>query len=476
VKRIIIFLLISLGLTLFFSYKLTKIPDGITGDEAAFGYNGILIGHTLRDENGRKLPVFVLSLDGKDWRQPVTQYFSVVTLKIFSASLFGLRITAVITAVSSVLLIYFLGLSILGKTGGVIASIFMATTPVFMIQSHLGLDNIAPVPFVAFWLLALYLFEKTKKNYWLILSAISLGISYYSYKSMRIFVPVWVILSLVYLANPLKKRVKQILIFSLSIAPFFLIIPYLEFQYSGAVLNHTSLLISNIYEFIYSYVSTFDPSFLFVKGDELLFHSTGTHGMYLAMSLPFFIFGLLSSWKKSRFWKILIISFFLGPLMFGYIGQIHRASRLLAEIPLYSLISAAGFIELWQRKSKILIGVLILFFALNYFDFLHYYWGNYAGDTKHLFNCFECKEGAYKILKTESTGRGLTPLVDHVLVGGNDSVRDFAREIYFAKTPNSWDGIREHFPSDSLLMTDNSNVDFLKQIDHFGSYYFYVSP
>jgi hypothetical protein len=484
VKKVIIVLIAALGLLLFFSYRLTLIPSGITGDEASFGYNGILLARTLRDENGRKLPVFVLSLGGTDWRQPVTQYFTAVIFKIFGPSLFNLRMTAVIFAVVSVIIIFFIGKELLGTFGGIVTATIMATTPVFMIQSHLALDNIAPVPFVAFWLLALYLFQKSKKNYWLILSAVSLGIGYYSYKSMRIFVPIWVILTLIYLAEPFlakfskknfKNILKPVLTFAFSILPFFLIIPYLEFQYSGAVLNHTSLWISNLYNFIYNYLSNFDPSFLFIKGDEILVHSTGVHGMYLLMSAPFFILGLIYSWKKSSFWKLIILSFFLGPLMFGYIGQIHRSSRLLAEIPLYSLISAFGFITLRQKKAKVAVSILVILFLFNYFDFLRYYFGNYAKDTANLFNCYTCQDGAYKILKDNSVHFGLNPIVDHVLVSGQDPTRDFVKTMYFIKSPRVWDGEQKDFPKNAVLMTNNSNVAFLTKIDHFGSYYFYVN-
>lgn len=483
-KEIIIFLFAAIILLIFFSYRLTQIPKGTTVDESAFGYNGILLERTLHDENGRKLPVFVLSLDGKDWRQPVTQYSTALIFKFFGASLFNLRMTAVITAVAAIFLIYFLGRHLLGNVGAIAAAVFLATTPIIMIQSHLALDNITPVPFVILWLLGLYLFGKTKKNYWLILSAVSLGISYYTYKAMRIFVPVWTILSLIYLSESflrkiskqsLKNIVKPVLFFSLSILPFFAIIPYLEFLYAGAVLNNTNPDINNIYGFISFYLSNFDPSFLFVKGDDLLFHSTGRHGMYLLMSLPFFILGLVSSWKKSTFWKLIIAAFFLGPLMFGYIGQVHRASRLLALVPLYSLIAAGGLTYLWQKRSKVILGILVLFFAVNYFDFIHYYFGSYATDTANLYSCFSCTEPAYKILKERSIKQGLTPYVDSVILKGSNSTRDFAKTIYFTGPINSWNGDSKSLPDNGILMTDNSNVSYLKQIDRFDRYYFYIN-
>jgi len=192
------------------------------------------------------------------------------------------------------------------------------------------------------------------------------------------------------------------------------------------------------------------------------------------MSLPFFVPGLASSWKKSNFWKLIIVSFFLGPLMFGYIGQVHRASRLMALIPLYSLISGSGFLYLWQKRSKILIGILTIFFIVNYFDFIHYYLIDYAKDTKTIFYNFESIDRSFKILKEESVERNLTPYVDQVIMTGLNPTRDFARSIYFAGPLNTWNGVEKEYPADAILMTDNSNINFLKQIDHFDRYYFYI--
>ena len=483
-KKIILFFIISSLLLFLFSYKITEVPRGITGDEAAFGYNGILLSRTLHDENGRKLPVFVLSLNGTDWRQPITQYFITLYFKIFGPSLFNLRFTSVLIAVLSIWLVYFLAKDLFeSNIGGIVASIFLATTPIFVMQSHLGLDNIYPIPFVICWLIGLYKYTKTKQKYWLIISAFGLGFGLYAYKAMRIFVPVWALLSLLFISDKflmkrslgnLKKVFKPILFFVISLLPFIIIIPILEFLYAGAVLNNELPIFPGIYNFIYPYLSNFDPSFLFVKGDDLLFHSTGMHGMYLLASLPFFIVGLLYSWKKSSFWKLIIISFFLGPILFGFLGSVHRASRLLAEIPLYLLICTFGFLTLWQKKAKLVILLLIGFFALNYFDFLHYYLWQYADATQNLFNCFSCSEEAYKLLKNEAIADNKIPYVDDVIAKREGEVQNFAREIYFDSPINRWFGAVNLLPKNAVLMTDNDSVPLLNKIGNVGNYYFYI--
>ncbi len=477
-KKVLLVIVVAICLFLFFSYKLTDIPAGITGDEAAFGYNGVLLSRTLHDENGRFLPVFVLSLQGKDWRQPVTQYSIVTIFKILGPSLFNLRLVSVLTAVASVILIFFLAKEIFGKNyAAIFASLIMIITPIFMIQSHLALDNVTPVPFVIAWLYSLIRFSKTKKKYWLILAGVFLGAGFYAYKSMRLFVPVWAVLTFIHIVlTEKRKAVLPSVIFAVGIFPFLTAIPVLEYLYAGAVLNHGSLEISSIYGFFYPFLTNFDPSFLFVKGDSLLFHSTGVHGMYLLASVPFFVLGLIYLWKKELPGKFLVVSFFLGPLLFGYIGEVHRASRLLPEIPFYSLIAAGGLVYLWERKKNLVPAILLVLLAVNYFDFIHYYWLNYAADTANLYNCFSCADSAFKYLKSESDKRGAAAYIDQSIVGQVSPGMDFARAIYFAQKPASWDGDWKSLPAGSILMTENSKVFDLVQINHISRYYFYKTP
>jgi len=79
-KTIILWTVILTLLAGLFSFRILESPLGLTADEAAFAYNATLLSKTGLDENGRRLPVFVLSLGGTDWRQPVTQYYLTVFL------------------------------------------------------------------------------------------------------------------------------------------------------------------------------------------------------------------------------------------------------------------------------------------------------------------------------------------------------------------------------------------------------------
>ena len=270
---------------------------------AAFGYIASLIPRSLRDRNGRFLPVFVLSLDGRDWRQPITQYFQVLTFKIFGSSLFNLKFTSVFVASISAVLIFILGKQLFNLKFALLSLTIFITTPVIMIHSHLGLDNIMPIPFILVWLLGILNFEKKKSIKYLILAGINLGISFYAHKSMRSAAPVWTVMTILYLMFTYLKNWKLIniknyfpvIIFITSIAPLYLVTPILEYKYSGAVFGNQDLTGTSVYDFAYFYLSSFDLSFLFVKGDQILHHSTLKHGTFLLSALPLFVYGIYQS-------------------------------------------------------------------------------------------------------------------------------------------------------------------------------------
>jgi 4-amino-4-deoxy-L-arabinose transferase-like glycosyltransferase len=453
----------------------------MTIDEPAFGYNAVLLSETLHDENGRYLPVFVLSLDGKDWRQPVTQYFMAVYFKIFGASVYNLKFTSVIVAAVGSVLMYLLGRKLLGNLGGWLSLLFFATTPIVMMHSHLGLDNIMPIPFVIVWLLGLFFYEKTTDRKYMILSAVALGIGFYTYKGMRSFVPVWTVLTGIYLLiNFLKKRSKKqfkegfrnLLYFGVAIAPFYLAIPFLEYKYANAIFGQSNLQIDSIYIFLTSYLSSFDPSFLFITGDTLPHHSTGRHGMFLLASLPFFLIGLYQAAKKSKYWKFLVIAFFAGPLLFGFPGSIHRASRLMAFIPVYALISALGATLLLKKKQfKYLFVILAVLVGINYFDFISYYWYQYPKDNYHIFYRSD-KDPPYKALKERSIESGKKILVTKELLEDEGIVEKFVRSIYFVDQPDVWEGSAENFPENGILLSTSSNIKDLEATENIEDKYF----
>jgi len=463
-KSLIFKILGLIFLTLLLSFRLTKTPPGLTIDEAAFGYNGVLLSESYHDENGEFLPFFVNSISGKDWRQPVTQYFIAFVFKFIKPSVFTLRLSSVLVALFSVYLIFLLARKLLGEKYAYISSILLVTTPIIFIQSHMALDNIMPVPFALMWLLCIFQFEKKKSMKYLFLAGVSLGISFYTYKAMRIIVPVWGMVTVVYLyskvAGSVKEKIsnlfEQFVAFFSGAFPFILLIPFLSANYPGAMAGGYRFKSMPLHDFLLPYLSTFDPSFLFIKGDLTPYHSTGIHGMFLLATLPLFLIGLYRAIKKRGYWTFVLLSFFSAPLLFGLVNSVYRASRLLVMVPSYVLISALGIKYLSKRKVWLFITLLLV--AINFIGFSKYYWYKYPKAVVGSFS--QTKDLNYSIFAKEAKKRGLKPFVDEDMYNSDGDVAFFYEAAFFDESISKWK-VDMELPEDSILMTYRENVEGL---------------
>lgn len=404
-----LFLIISWSL---FTYKITEVPGGINGDEAAIAYNAALVSKTGRDQNNRLLPVFVSTLDLKDWKQPVTFYTTVTAFKIFGPSYFMLRAVSVFFALISAVVIFFLIKEILDLKSAFISLAIFSTIPLIMIQAHLALENIAPVPFISFWLLMLAKFQKNPAKKYIIGAALSLGISLFSYPGLRLIMPVLSLVTIFYIVYLISSQkntqiIPFVSIFISIIGLFILCMLVTKNAYPGAILAYNRPQIPSTYQdFLYPYISTFDPSFLFLKGDSTLYHSTGKQGMFLLATLPLFLLGIFNILKKKTPFLLLVLaSFVFSPLLYGLAGSVYRASRLMVLVPLFTIIAVMGFRAIYEFKNDLVktISLVIMVFLifLNYYDFLRDYWGDYTVRSRNVFDrgAYPAYDNLYKTSK-----------------------------------------------------------------------------
>ena len=353
IKKLIVVFVVTTFLWFLFTFKLTDVPSGINGDEAVIGYNAVLISQTGKDARGNFLPLFSSNTDSFDWKQPVTVYATVTAFKLFGPSYFTLRAVSVFFAFLSASLIFLLINQIKGFKLALVGLLIFVTTPIIMIQSHLALENIAPVPFISFWLLMLYKYFKKQNLRYIIFAAVSLGFALYSYLGLRLMIIPLIILSISFLYFIDRRRVW--FTFIISVSPFIILLFLVKSQYPGAVLGlfrpHS---IASYQELIMPYISSFDLSFLFITGDITPYHSTGKHGVFLLASLPLFILGIIRIiQKRNPFLIFVLTAFFTIPLFFGLGSNIHRGSRLLSLIPLFVTVATVGFEYILAFKNML---------------------------------------------------------------------------------------------------------------------------
>lgn len=461
-KTIIILFIFYIMGTFLFTYKLTDVPPGINGDEAAIGYLAVSISKTGYDNNGKFLPLFT-TVSWPDWKQPVTVYSTVAAFKLFGISFFNLRAVSIFFVLLSGTIIFFLAKEVFDEKFATLALVIFVTIPIVMIQSHLALENIAPVPFISAWLWMMAKYTQSKKVKYLVTAALALGVSVYSYLGLRLIMPVLAVLSIGYiffLDNMKKKGLNSyhISIFVLTIIIFFLPLLMIRNQYPGAffALNKPQGIIS-YQQFFLPFLSSFDPSFLFLKGDSTPYHSTGKQGMFLLATLPLFVLGLFKIAKdRNPFLFFTMLVFFLIPILYALPGSIYRASRLLSLIPSFILISLAGFKFLFAIKRRIiklgLISLIIILIAINFADFIYDYWGDYSNRVSDNFEkpIHKVFDFASRLSKKEN----LEILVQDDIPLRNLTVYSFLENAYFPQGLKRWtEG--QMLPAKSIILVSN---------------------
>lgn len=473
---VILIIFLTVLISLFLSYRVLESPPGLTIDEASIGYNAVLISKTLRDETGRFLPIFPLTIGGHDWKQPSSVYATAIMFKFFGASVFSLRLVSILTAMISLLLIVYLNFLLLGKRGAWISGLIFLTAPIVLMHSHLAQENIMPIPFVTAWLLGMLLYKKERGLKYLLFSGLLLGMGIYSYKGMRAIVPSLTAVSLIYLfltldwkssSKSILNRLKPLMFFCLGMAPFILSMPWINAHYAGALFDTQGFHLLKYYDFLYPYISSFDISALFIKGDITVWHSTGLHGVFLVSTLPLFIIGLVSAYRQkdyNHFWIFLLAGFFLAPLLFGAVGSVYRFSRLLVLVPFFVSFCTLGVLTLIKIKRGYLISaVFALLILFNFVDFANYYWYTYPKFSEGYFLPANTVGDAYLYLSNIAKKNGLTPYIAHGTYQADGQTGYFFEAAYFEAPLKPWLP-EQSLPPKSIVMAKLAHQPNLKTI------------
>lgn len=442
-----------------FTYRILDVPPGINGDEAVIGYNAALVARSGYDSNGKFLPLFTAAKDSNDWKQPITFYSTVLAFRIFGISYFALRAVSVFFVLLSGSLIFFLIHELAGFKAAVWSLLIFATIPIVMIQSHLALENIAPVPFITFWLWMVIKYSKKAKIRYLILAGTSLSLSIYSYLGLRLIVPTLVVVTTIFIYYLSRKSLqvvfRRILIFLLAVTPLLVVILAVKSQYPGSFLGqYRPYKLATYQQLVLPYIGSFDLSFLFIKGDTTPYHSTGKHGVFLLASLPLFLAGIVKILqKKEPIFIFILITFFIMPILYGLVSDIHRGSRLLSLIPPYTIISSVGVISVVNLKSGIrrfiLIFVIILLIFFNFADFLGDYWFEYPNRVKSEFS--KPFNLVFKRAQQLAKQDNLIPFIQNDYRLQNSIAVDFFEQAYFPNQLKLWQN-GQPLPQNSVMI------------------------
>lgn len=405
------FLLVTLCVSLFLRvYKINQVPASLGPDEVALGYNAFSILHNGVDEHGKVLPLSFLSFG--DGKLPVYIYLDTIFVGIMGLSELAVKIPSVISGVFATFLIYHISCLLFKKKSiGLLSSLLYAVSPWSIYFSRMAYEaNLATTLFLGgiyFFLLGL---EQHKEKL-LIISSVFFSLTIFTYHSYVLFTPLMLIALVFYNRKNIHKNITTF--FSGGVFVLFLILGYFSifslsflkasnlslFQNKNIIYNRVEslrgdqALESNLfkkiihnkysgvsYQIIQNYLVSFSPSFLFDKGGQKLIHNSGSFGNLYTVEALFLIAGISALfWNKEKYIPFLFIWTILGPLPSAITEDTPNTARLITIMPLLILISSYGcyasvsYLIKQKTAGKILSGVLILLFAINFIYFFDNY-------------------------------------------------------------------------------------------------------
>lgn len=380
-------------------YKLDKVPASLNWDEVAAGYNAYTIANWGADEYGKKFPVVFRSFG--DDKHPVHIYITAGFVKIFGLSEFVTRLPSATVGIFTIIAVFFLVKLMFGsELAGLFSSLFLAISP-YHLQLSRGLweANFALFFFVV-GLLLFYL-GVGKKKWFYPPSFFSFGISFYSYHSSKILVPATVVLLIILYFKDFTKN-KLALAASLAVMTFFTILTIFNPGILGFARIEQNKIskdeIANTYlykktsndllamaEVTFShYKPYFDPSYLFLSGDENPRNSVNKFGQFYKIDALLILAGVVSLILiRSKGSLVLASWVLLAPIPAALAGGPQNAIRavfMLGSLNILAALGAAKIVNVFKNKMWQTAAVLIILTPLlwEFGLYIKYYYKEYA--------------------------------------------------------------------------------------------------
>lgn len=398
-------------------YGLGTNPPALNWDEAALGYNSYSLGADGKDEFGEFLPFKYLESYG-DYKPPVYSYLGVFSVKIFGLNEFGVRFPSAMLGALTVLLSYLLVKELFRKIPderrewiGLSAALFLAISPWHIMLSRGAYEANVSTFFIVLGVFS-FLRAVNRNSWYLILSAISFAVSFYTFNTARVFVPLLAVFLVVifrkYLLSNKKQAILAGLVGLIMVGPLipFLLSPQAKLRFQEVnifsdseivkvsnqkITNDNNAFWSKIInnrrigyglEFGKHYLDNLNPNFLFITGDGNPRFSTQDVGQLYLWDLPFLIFGtFLLVRKREGHWWLIPVWVLLGIIPAATARETPHALRIETIVPTLQIITAYGFIEvisMLKKRKKSISFALILALALSVFFFWHGYVKHYA--------------------------------------------------------------------------------------------------
>ena len=354
-------------------YEISKNPVSLSIDEVAFGYNAYSILKTGRDEYGKFLPLTFKSTG--DYKNPVPIYLMVPSIALFGLNEFSIRMPTALIATLSIPIFFLFFMEITeALVISLMATILLAISPWHIYYSRYVSDHLIATSLVVLGSLCFLKMFKSGRWFWSVSSAFFFVLSMYTYYAERLFVPMAILLLLIFKKADLRIRFKQLVLFvvvcvviaaPLIFSTFFgpdraraqmtWLGRDVEFVRNVAVKpleNISALGSDNLLLFYFGarkYLHYLDPGFLFYSGLKMTKEDSYGVGVLYLFEIPWLILGIITLIKKRIRNKSLIVGWILiGLIPASLTNNEQHPGRTFFILPMLLLVSATGAIEFFR--------------------------------------------------------------------------------------------------------------------------------
>lgn len=382
--------------------QLDLSPVYLVNDEVFGAIQTLSLVATGRSVGGEFLPVYFRGLEFPPGRDPLCIYVTALFLKALPISEVSLRLPTALLGVSNIVLVWILGQRLWGRRSfSMLTAALLAMTPAHFILSRIAIPTLWSVPWLLGWLIGLSDYVESRRPKALFIAMLCLGMAIYGYLGTAMIVPLYFAGTIAFLFFSLAERSLRpyvVLIAGFTAPLCFLAYWQLvhperwtelfDYYMTGStVMNHgTPLLTASgvpnfaaIQERVTAYWNYFDPSFLFLAGDDSPRYSTGRAGVFLLSAAVFLPLGIYRAAHHAGIGKLLVYCFFATPITAALGGQI-QIQRVLPLVAFGSLISAWGAVWLISHPTLRLrrVGLMLsVCAALQFVAFTADYFGHY---------------------------------------------------------------------------------------------------
>ena len=409
--NIVVFIIIFIIAIFLRTYKLESIPSGVNVDEAGMAYDAFCIANFRVDRALNKLPVYFVNFGGG--QSVLYGYVTSIFIKLFGFNLTSIRVTAVILNCLAIVACYLMIRKNIGEKSALLVTLLLTINPWNIMSSRWGLDCNLLAPCL---IISLFFLLRAKKWYDYILAGISFGVTLYTYAISYIIVPIFLLLSLIYMLYVKRISFKNIFILGIPIFIFALPLMLMLLVNNGFIdqinwiitipklPNYRSAEVS--FKNIIPNIKSLDKVFIY---DDLPFNSLPEFGTLYNFAIILSVCGIIieafelaKSIKQKKFKanSVIFLLFVSVACTMLLIADVNISKSNAIYFPLiFFAYSTIYYIYQKQNSklekdtdknkkieiifSRIILILITIMYIINFSMFTYYYFTQYEKDYEH---------------------------------------------------------------------------------------------